>query len=409
MADRRRARLDLAELLMAVENAPPVAAADVLGEHLAETFGASEVSLLVADLSGRALIRLGHAGSDADTRTQGRETAERVPLTGTSHGEALSSQRVVVMDDGADGARVFAPVTNRGEAIGVLELTLAEAPDEPTLAEVALAAHALAYVVIANRRFTDLFEWGRRSVPLSLAAEVQHRLLPDAFTCEAGQFTLAAWLEPAGEVAGDTFDFAMERDTLHLSMTDAMGHSIDASILATVLVGGLRNARRAGVGLAEEVDRASTALAEYRQSAGFVSGQVARIDLRAETATIVNGGHPLPLRFRDGSLEAVPLHADPPFGAFAGVRYRVQPLSLEPGDRLIFLTDGMLERNAASDAIPELVAAGAAMHPREAVQHFVQAVLEATHGTLNDDATVMVLDWHGGGSRQRTTDSGADE
>src|SRR3954452_13056295 len=92
MADRRRAQLDLAALLMAVENAPPVAAADVLGKHLADTFGASEVSLLVADLSGRALIRLGHTGSDEDTRTQGRETAERVPLTGTSHGAALASR-----------------------------------------------------------------------------------------------------------------------------------------------------------------------------------------------------------------------------------------------------------------------------------------------------------------------------
>src|SRR5215210_5227063 len=409
MADRRRARLDLAELLMAVENAPPVAAADVLGEHLAETFGASEVSLLVADLSGRALIRLGHAGSDADTRTQGRETADRVPLTGTSHGEALSSQRVVVMDDGADGARVFAPVTNRGEAIGVLELTLAEAPDEPTLAEVALAAHALAYVVIANRRFTDLFEWGQRSVPLSLAAEVQHRLLPDAFTCEAGQFTLAAWLEPAGEVAGDTFDFAMERDTLHMSMTDAMGHSIDASILATVLVGGLRNARRAGVGLGEQARLANEGLAEYAGRGGFVTGQVARIDLRAETATIVNAGHPLPLRLRGGRLEEVELDADPPFGTVREMRYRVQSLPLEPGDRLMFLTDGMLERNAADADMAGLIAAGGAMHPREAVQHLVQAVLEATDGTLDDDATVMCLDWHGGPARERTSDAGSND
>ena len=103
---------------------------------------------------------------------------------------------------------MFAPVTNRGEAIGVLELLLGEAPDEQVLAEVAFAAHALAYVIIANRRFTDLFEWGQRSVPLTLAAEIQHRLLPGSYTCEAGQFTLAGWLEPAGNVGGDTFDFA---------------------------------------------------------------------------------------------------------------------------------------------------------------------------------------------------------
>jgi serine phosphatase RsbU (regulator of sigma subunit) len=92
---------------------------------------------------------------------------------------------------------------------------------------VALAAHFLAYVVIANCRYTDLFEWGQRSVPLSLAAEIQHRLLPGAFTCEAGQFTLAAWLQPAGEIGGDTFDFSLERDTLHVSMTDAMGHTME--------------------------------------------------------------------------------------------------------------------------------------------------------------------------------------
>jgi len=408
MAVTPTTRLDLAELLMAVENAPPVAAADVLGERLAATFGASEVSLLVADFSGRALIRLGHAGGDQDTRTQGRETADGVSLLGTPQGRALAEQALVIQNT-SDGQRVFAPVTNRGEAIGVLELTLSEAPAVETLADISLAAHALAYVVIANRRFTDLFEWGQRSVPLSLAAEVQHRLLPDAFTCEAGQFTLAAWLEPAGEVAGDTFDFAMERDTLHMSMTDAMGHSIDASILATVLVGGLRNARRAGVGLGEQARLANEGLAEYARRGEFVTGQLARIDLRAETATIVNAGHPLPLRLRRGRLEEVDLDADPPFGTVREMRYRVQSLPLEPGDRLMFLTDGMLERNAADADMAGLIAAGGAMHPREAVQHLVQAVLEATDGTLDDDATVMCLDWHGGPARERTSDAGSND
>src|SRR3954467_635918 len=214
MASRRpSARLDLGELLAAVENAPPFAAADVLGVHLGEALGAREVSFLIADFSGRALVRLGHAGSVDATRAQGRETAERVPLEGSPHGRALATQTVRV-DVGPDGTDVLAPVTNRGEAIGVLELSLGEAPDEQTLADVALAAHALAYVVIANRRFTDLFEWGQRSVPLSLAAEIQHRLLPGAYTCEAGQFTVAGWLEPAGDVGGDTFDYAVDRDTL---------------------------------------------------------------------------------------------------------------------------------------------------------------------------------------------------
>ncbi len=170
-------------------------------------------------------------------------------------------------------------MTNRGEAIGVLELRLS-GPRRERLPDIALAAHTLAYVIIANGRHTDLFEWGQRSVRLSLAAEIQHRLLPGSYTCEAGQFTLAAWLEPSGDIAGDTFDFALERDTLHLSMTDAMGHAVNASVLATVLVGALRNARRAGVGLAEQARLANTGLGDHTGWDGFVTGQVVRIDLR---------------------------------------------------------------------------------------------------------------------------------
>src|SRR6059058_364413 len=240
MGENRHFPLNLNSLLAAV---------DALAGALAQAIGAREVSFLIADFSGRSLIRLGHSGGKG--RMQGKETAERVSLVGTPHGRALAAQAVeVIGEDG--GARLFAPVTSRGEAVGVLELGLGDYPGKQTVADVALAAHFLAYVVIANRRYTDLFEWGQRSVPLSLAAEIQHRLLPGSFTCEAGQFTLAAWLQPAGEIGGDTFDFSLERDALHLSMTDAMGHTMDAALLATVLVGALRNARRRGVELAEQ-------------------------------------------------------------------------------------------------------------------------------------------------------------
>lgn len=407
MAARRSARLDFWQLSAAVEDAPPVDAADVVGAQLTEAVGARAVSFLIADFSGQALIRLGHAASAAAGRTQGRETAERVPLTGSPHGRAIATQTVEV-ERGEDEIRVYAPVTNRGEAIGVLEVSLLESPDEQVVADIALAAHALAYVVIANRRFTDLFAWGQRSVPLSLAAEIQHRLLPGSYTCEAGQFTLAAWLEPAGNVGGDTFDFALERDTLHLSMTDAMGHEVEAAVLASVLVGALRNARRAGVELAAQAGSANTGLASFARRGGFVTGQLARVDLRAQTATIVNAGHPPPLRLRDGRVEHLQLAADPPFGIIDGYEYRVQALPLQPGDRILFLTDGMLERNAESVDIAAVIAGDREMHPREAVQHLCQVILEATDGELRDDATALYFDWHGGASRRRTTDSGSD-
>ncbi|HEX6656349.1 MAG TPA: PP2C family protein-serine/threonine phosphatase, partial [Candidatus Limnocylindria bacterium] len=292
-------------------------------------------------------------------------------------------------------------------AVGVLELGLENFPLEQTVADVALAAHFLAYVVIANRRYTDLFEWGQRSVPLSLAAEIQHRLLPGSFTCEAGQFTLAAWLQPAGEIGGDTFDFSLERDTLHVSLTDAMGHTMDAALLATVLVGGLRNARRRGAELAEQARLASDALADQAGESQFVTGLVVRIDLVRATAGIVNAGHPPPLRLRAGRVDQLRLKADPPFGLRSGRGYRVQSLPLEVGDRLMFVTDGMLEREAAGINTAAILTEGSTMHAREAVQHLTQAVLQASGGRLRDDATALCLDWHGGPPRDREARSGA--
>src|SRR3954447_1631190 len=88
--------LGLGKLLAAVEDAPPFSASDVLGERLAAALGARGVAFLIADFSGHALIRLGHSGSAAATRTQGEETAERVPLVGTSHGRVLATQTVLI-------------------------------------------------------------------------------------------------------------------------------------------------------------------------------------------------------------------------------------------------------------------------------------------------------------------------
>jgi serine phosphatase RsbU (regulator of sigma subunit) len=182
---------------------------------------------------------------------------------------------------------------------------------------------------------------------------------------------------------------------------------MDAALLATVLVGGLRNARRRGVALAEQARLANDALAEQAGESQFVTGLLVRIDLASATAGIVNAGHPPPLRLRAGQVEEVRLEADRPFGLQAGGGYRAQALHLEVGDRLMFVTDGMLERNAAGINIAAILTAGIDMHPREAVQHLTQTVLRASDGQLRDDATALCLDWHGGPPRDREATSGA--
>lgn len=110
---------------------------------------------------------------------------------------------------------------------------------------------------------------------------------------------------------------------------------------------------------------------------------------------MINAGHPPPIRVRDGRAEEISLHADPPFALPMTGDYRVQEIALEAGDRLVFLTDGMLERNAASVDIPSFLTACRHLHPREAVQQLTQAVVHACDGKLSDDATVLCFDWHG--------------
>jgi len=245
-------------------------------------------------------------------------------------------------------------------------------------------------------------------VPLSLAAEIQRRLLPASFTCEADQFTLAGWLEPARLAGGDTFDFSVDRHTLHVSITDAVGHSVESALLATLVVGAQRNARRRGAGVVEQARAAHEALLAYARHDGFVTGQLVRVDLVARTAHVLNAGHPRPFRLRRGRAEEIELVANHPLGTAADMSWSEQELSLERGDRIVFLTDGMLERNAEGLDIPALMQASAHLHPRDAIHYLTHAVLGAVGGDLRDDATSLCLDWHGGAQGDRITHAGAE-
>ena len=431
-----RGQRALSGSLAAAEAASPVDAVEAVTRELGAALGASRISFLIADLSGRALVRLAHVqmgsakgsaggagrsgpGTDHERRT-GEESATVLPFDGGPAEQAVRTQQVQVVGpearpsqfDGSGSWLVLAPVTERGEAIGVLEVTLPHQPDAGSQRDIARLAHVLAFVVIANRRHTDLYEWGQRTRPLSLSAEIQHRLLPGAQTCEAGSFTLAGWLEPAADIAGDTFDFNLARDVLHLSLTDAMGHGVAAALAATLCVGGLRNARKAGASLVQQVTSANQSLADHAASSAledFVTGLIGRVDLRTGSMHLVNAGHVAPYLARGPHATALDLPVNLPLGLFRDTAYRSSRLDLEPGDRVVFVTDGMLERNAVSVDLAATIAETRSLHPREAVRALADAVLDATENALSDDATVMCLDWHGGHGRDRDSLYGAEQ
>ncbi len=203
---------------------------------------------------------------------------------------------------------------------------------------------------------------------------------------------MAGTLEPAYDMGGDTFDYAAQPQALMVSVTDAMGHGLQAALLAGLAVASLRNARRRRAGLLEQVNQANRALHAQFGGERFVTGQVLRLDVPGGTGAVVNAGHPLPRLVRGGRVEPVGLDADLPLGVDPETIYRVQPLRLEPGDRLVLLSDGVLE------AAPEGGAAYGAgrLHEAYAVaQRVVREVIAHRAGDLADDLTVVCLDWRG--------------
>ncbi|OJF11182.1 serine phosphatase RsbU (regulator of sigma subunit) [Couchioplanes caeruleus] len=410
VTDSGTAGMDLSEVLLQVEKAAPVDAVVAVTRSIGTHLSALWVSFLVADMSGRALVRLSHVpiGAVSDGRQQDRDVAMVLPFDGGPQEQALRTQRVLVEECG-DLFVVRAPVTQRGEAIGLLEVALPAAPSEATVQAVSRTAHTLAFVIIANRRHTDLFEWGQRTTAFTLAAEIQRRLLPASFACEADSFTLAAWLEPAASIGGDTFDYSIARDQLHLSITDAVGHGVQSALTATLCVGSLRNTRRRGGTLLEQAQAANDALLDHAPGGfTFATGLLGRLDLRTGVLAVVNAGHPIPLLIREATAQPVALPANRPFGVLRHRAYLEAEIVLQPGDRLVLVTDGMLERDAAALDLPARLQDLSALHAREVVRVLGDLVLEAAGPTLPDDACLLVLDWHGGHGDTRHTTAGAD-
>ncbi|MGZ4594303.1 MAG: GAF domain-containing protein, partial [Actinomycetes bacterium] len=189
-----RARGEAASRALEVAEAvSPVDAVEAVTRELGAALGASAVSFLIADLSGRALVRLSHVALERSTADGGatsgdrrdvEESATLLPFDLGPVEQVLRDQQIQLLPPGqsyAGGVQsgqwtVLAPVTERGEVLGLLEMSLPVQPDPDTLAEIGRTAHLLGFVVIANRRHTDLFERGQRSTPFTLPAEIQRRL-----------------------------------------------------------------------------------------------------------------------------------------------------------------------------------------------------------------------------------------
>jgi serine phosphatase RsbU (regulator of sigma subunit) len=381
---------DVGELVRQLGTSPPFRLLEVARGYLAAAEKVEAVNLLLVDYGQELLSPFGaYQGPPL-----GQERVDQGEAGLAYQTQATRVGRVQL------GWRACVPVTLGGERFGVLEVRVDAEPRAGLVAELERVAMALAFALAAAGRATDEVELARRGRPLSLPAEIQWELLPRS-ALAAPEYVVAGALEPAYDVGGDTFDFAAQPQALAVSVTDAMGHGLQAALLAGLTVAALRNARRRRAGLLEQVDQANRALHAQFGGERFVTGQVLRLDVPGGTGAAVNAGHPLPRLVRGGRVEPVGLDPDLPLGVDPETIYRVQPLQLEPGDRLVLLSDGVLEAAPEGGAaygasrLDEVLRVSWEVAPYEVARLVVGEVIAHRAGDLADDLTVICLDWRG--------------
>jgi len=382
--------LDVGELVRQLGTNPPFRLLDVARGFLAGAEKVQAVNLLLVDY-GQELLRPFGAYQGPPL---GQERVDQGEAGVAYRTQAAQVDRVQL------GWRACVPVTLGGERFGVLDVRLDAEPSAGLLAELERVAVALGFALAAAGRATDQVELARRGRPLSLPAEIQWELLP-RLALAAPEYVVAGTVEPAYDVGGDTFDYAAQPESMTVSVTDAMGHGLQAALLAGLAVAALRNARRRRAGLLEQVDHANRALHAQFGGERFVTGQVLRLDVPGGTGAVVNAGHPLPRLVRSGQVEPVGLDADLPLGVDPETIYQVQRLALEPGDRLVLVSDGVLEAAPEGGAaygasqLDELLGSSRELAPYEVARLVVHEVIAHRAGDLADDLTAVCLDWRG--------------
>ncbi len=386
-------KLDFGAALRSLHELAP---SDVLESlsRVAGRVGAYDMTTYLIDFEQSTLFPVPDRGVHVDSPIG-------VATEGTSEGQAFIERRLVETVR-KDTTRVSVPIIEGSDCTGVLAFTVANPFDgEARRRSEELGMFVGAAIAIAAR-YTDLFNLVRRRRAMSLPASIQWDLLPP-LRLTTPEVSSNGVLEPAYDVGGDSFDHAVNGFSVDVAIMDAMGHGLSSSIVSSLAVESYRHDRREGQPLAVTHARLDQVLADSFGGERFVTGQLAKLDVQSGRLNWINAGHPRPLQVRGDRVIAT-LSCEPSLPWGLGSRLKEEADEwLEPGDSVVFYTDGVIEGRSPSgesfgiDRFVDVIEqASAARHPSDVIlRTAINGVIAFQDRRLRDDATIVWLTWEG--------------
>jgi len=178
---------------------------------------------------------------------------------------------------------------------------------------------------------------------------------------------------------------------------------MSAVLMAVATINSLRNSRREGHGLEMAYRSCGSMLESQFGQSFFVTGQIGSLDLATGRLTWINAGHPRPLLVRDGSFTGeLACRPSMPFGLGGDVR-EIGVEQLQAGDRVLFFTDGVIESRSETreqfglDRLADQLIRSTLdqRSPAETVRRLSSAVMAYNPAGVEDDATLLLVDYHG--------------
>ncbi len=322
-----------------------------IGQLLRRLIDYQMFSIMLLDSKGETLItryawRFGYAHAPM----------RRIPITSGLVGAAVREWRPVNVPDVRKDSRylpmnpetrseLIVPLFHKGRIIGVLDLEHTRAgffneEHERTLTTMA----AQVAIAIENARLYQAVRRQERQLErdIAMAREVQLRLLPpEAPKHEHAE--LAVRFLPARTIGGDLYDFVdYGPGQTAIVLGDVSGKAAPAALFAALVSGIMRAAATQHPGPAQMLTLLNDALQERKLESQYVVLLFVLWNDENRTLQIANSGAVQPIFCRGGQSMTVRAEGFP-LGLFPDVTYEEFNLSTQPGDAVVFVSDGILD------------------------------------------------------------------